>query len=220
MARRNFKRLTASLRAFLQTGELAPITPGLTLLDVAALIGPPAWWVTDCHDFPVPLHWGYSTLEISFSLEPPHPIESLAIKPPHKWGSRFHSFCPLLRLSMDGISMEGRPSDLLRAGIWNLDSIEVGILIDPENSKLCIRGSGIEVLYVVPDLDTQHHSQPGEVESAIALLEEHAFLHGLYQSHGSISNVRWPEESWQEISAREYLETMERSQRAGVHGLC
>ncbi len=222
MAKRNFKRLTASLRTFLQTGELAPITLDLTLLDVAALIGPPAWWVTDAHDFPIPLNWGYSTLEISFSLEQPHPIEFLSIKPPQKWGRRFHSFCPLLRLSMDGLPIEGRPSELLRAGIWDPDSVEVGILTDPRDPKICIRGTGIEILYVVSDPDREDHfaqASLGGIERAAVLLEEHVFLYGLYQSHGGTSSVRWPEESWQEISAREYLEILERHRSIAPHDL-
>lgn len=222
MASRNFKRQTASLRAFLQTGELAAITLDLTLLDVAALIGPPAWWVTDSHDFPVPLHWGYSTLEISFSLEPPHPIDDLTIKPPHKWGRRFHSFCPLLRLSMDGVPIRGRPSELLRAGIWDPDSVEIGILADARDPKLCIRGTGSEILYVVSDPDREDHfsrTSLGGIERAAVLLEEHVFLHGLYQRRGATSSVRWPQGSWQEISGREYLEILERHRSTAPHAL-
>ncbi len=73
MARRNFKRQTASLREFLQTGVLGPISFDLALLDIAALLGPPDWWITDARDSPFPLDWGYSDLGISFSPEPSRP---------------------------------------------------------------------------------------------------------------------------------------------------
>lgn len=206
MTRRNFKRQTASLRQFLQTGLLGPISFDLALLDVAALIGPPGWWLTDVHDFPVPLNWGYSGLEISFSSEPPHKIEFFKINPAHTERTRFHSFCPLLRFSLDNLPIEGRPSAMLNSGIWDFDTVEIGIHPDPGNPKLSIDVQGVELLYAVANSDAERFQQGGFNKTA-ALLDEHAFLLGIYAFPGQASGQnRWPNERWQTMLARDYLQ--------------
>lgn len=206
MAKRNFTRQTASLSQFLQTGILGPVSFDLALLDVAALLGPPGWWITDARDFPVPLDWGYSDLEISFSPEPPHRIESCKINPARTERTRFHSFCPLLRLALDDLPIEGRPSAMLNSGIWGLDTVEIGIHPDPGDPKLSIHVQGVELLYAVVDSDAERFQQ-GDFNKTAALLDECAFLLGIYSFSGQASGRnRWPNERWHTISARDYLQ--------------
>ena len=72
-------RHLVSFRQFLATGTLGPLTPGLGLLEVADLLGPPQDWVTE-HAERYPLYWMYSDpngsnaprLEVQFAEDPPH----------------------------------------------------------------------------------------------------------------------------------------------------
>jgi hypothetical protein len=209
VARRNFKRQTASLRAFLQTGVLGPISFDLALLDIADLLGPPSWWTTDARDYPFPLDWGYSDLGISFSSEPPHRIASLKINPAEVDGTQFHDLCPLLRLSLDDLPIHDRPSAMLGSGIWDLDSAEIGIHPDCSDPKLSINVVGIELLYVVLDSEAEKFAalqQGEEIDRAAALLDENATLHGIYAFPGRAgSQNRWPNERWHTVSAPDYL---------------
>jgi hypothetical protein len=204
--RRNFERKTASLRQFLQTGILGPISFDLALLDIAALLGPPGWWLTDVYDFPFPLNWGYSDLEISFSPETPHRIEFFKINPDRVERTRFHSFCPLLRLSLDDLPIQGRPSAILNSGTWELDTVEIGIHPDPGDPKLSIDVQGVELLYAVVNSDAERFRQ-GDVNKTAALLDECAFLLGIYAFPGQASGRnRWPNERWHTMPARDYLQ--------------
>jgi hypothetical protein len=210
VARRNFKRQTASLRKFLQTRVLAPISSDIALLDVAALIGPPGWWTSDARDFPFPLDWGYSDLEISFSPEPPHRIESLKINPTRGEQKRFHTFCPLLRLSLDGLPIRSQPSAMLNSGVWDLSDVEIGIHPGPGDPKLSIDVAGIQLLYVVLDSDKDKFAATwGDIDKAAALLDEYAFLLGIYAfpKPGGHQN-RWPNEHWHAMPARDYLQRL------------
>ena len=57
-----------SLRDFLATGSIGDLRPGLTMNEVARLLGPPATWMVE--EEGIPLYWTYSSdaprLEISF----------------------------------------------------------------------------------------------------------------------------------------------------------
>ncbi len=55
-----------SFKSFLQTGVLGPIRLGLTLRQVAQLMGTPGTWI-DNGTLPFPNYWGYGCLEINFS---------------------------------------------------------------------------------------------------------------------------------------------------------
>lgn len=205
MTRRNFQRQTASLRKFLQTGTLGPISLDLVLLDVAALIGPPRWWVTDVHDFHFPLDWGYSGLEISFSVEQPHRIERLKIDPAALTGKKFHSFCQLLGLSLDDLPIKGRPSAMLSSGVWGLDGVKVGIHPDPSDPKLSIDIEGIELLYAVFDSAAERF-QRTDIDQTAALLDKYAFLLGIY-AHSSEGGSRdKPPERWHTMRSQDYLQ--------------
>lgn len=121
-------RYTASLRSFLLSGALGPLNLGLTMLEVSALLGPPDWWVTDTHDQPVPLYWGYSHhLEIGFAPAPPYRLQCLKLRnlPPRE--KKSFEVCRSLRVAGDGLCEGMTPAQVLRQRIWNCDEVTVGV---------------------------------------------------------------------------------------------
>jgi hypothetical protein len=205
VAKRNFTRQAISLRTFLQTGRLGPISCGLPLLEVAALIGPPGRWAADVHDFPFPLNWSYVGLDISFSVEAPHRVDLLKLDPARLGRTRFHNLCPLLRLSLDGIPLLGRPSQLLNSGIWELDALKIGLHLDTADPRLIISLTGIELLFVLYDSDAEELATLArdDVKQAIPLFDSTAVLHGIY---ASTHLPKRPQGRWHEKRADMYLQ--------------
>jgi hypothetical protein len=211
LAARNFKLQTGSLRTFLRTSKLGPISLDLPLLEVAALIGPPNWWATDVHDFPFPLNLGYAGLEISFSVEPPHMIEWFKVDPAQLKQTRYHRFCASLQISLEDIPISGRPSMLLASDIWDADAVAISFHCRGHEPRMIVSVGYIELLYVIYDQDIPKFADLSreKPDSAIPLLDEHAVLHGIYiGSDPTALGNRWPTEPWHTVSVQEYLLTV------------
>jgi hypothetical protein len=73
------KKQLASFRDFLATGTLGALSPGMKLIDVAELLGPPDGWNIDEPD-PVPLYWFFGKLEISFESVAPYQMNWFQIE--------------------------------------------------------------------------------------------------------------------------------------------
>jgi len=152
------------------------------------------------------LDWGYSGLEISFSIEPPHSIERLKIDPAALTGKN-HSCCQLLGLSLDDLPIKGRPSAMLNSGIWGLDRIKIAIHPDPGDPKLSIDVEGIELLYAVVDSVAERFRR-GDFNQTAAMLDEYAFLLGIYARADEAGSRDGRPERWHTIPAQEYLQVV------------
>lgn len=208
MPKRNFKKLKASFRSFLETGVLGPINIELTLLEVAALLGPPDWWITDAHseDLP-PLYWGYSRLEISFEPEPPYSVEWFQIEHPDTLKTPRHKLGKLLTMSMDGIDVSVRPSHLLLE-FRDLERLEVGIPRNRDQPVLEIYNNTVSIIYVALDRDFEivdGVTANDDMAAWLRNMEPHFFIDSIYSFRDPAREGQWPKDGWTTIPAAEYL---------------
>jgi hypothetical protein len=116
-------RYLASLKAFLATGRLGPISTELNLRQVADLLGTPQDWIFNDD---APFYWIYSetgpgqaSLEIAFSADAPHPVYWFQIEDAHSVGEVFNLFGEALAMTGDGLSGASTPAEFLRSGAFD-----------------------------------------------------------------------------------------------------
>lgn len=116
-------RYLTSLKSFLATGRLGPISADLNARQVADLLGTPQDWLFNSH---APFYWIYSEtdcyrpkLELQFSDEAPHHMYWFQIEDAEAIHGAFCLFGPMLAMTTDGLSGHSRPSDFLRSGAFD-----------------------------------------------------------------------------------------------------
>ncbi|SEP58095.1 hypothetical protein SAMN05216548_1011 [Faunimonas pinastri] len=115
-------RYLASLKTFLETGTLGPLTREANLLQVDELFGPPQEWTFTPDDIR-PLHWiyndreSYLSLNIIFEPVAPYPVKSISFEE-GGFEEAFETFGYHLAVTTDGFDRELRPSDFLRSDLW------------------------------------------------------------------------------------------------------
>ncbi|MBP1859840.1 hypothetical protein [Rhizobium herbae] len=211
MEKRNFERQTASLRSFLQTGELGPINFAMTLLDVAALLGPPEWWITDSDDV-VPLYWGYSGLELSFSEDSPHKLRCIKLGTGFKPDGKYSTLGRLLRLSNDGLRDDMRMSEFLKLFPAGAEGTQVGVCGANWSPVMDICTPNVRVIY---DLSTRDEELLEDAASdgkspieLIAMKDALSRRTGIYSIADPLED-RIPAENWRDFSVNEYLALVE-----------
>jgi hypothetical protein len=106
-----------SLRDFLTTGSIGELRPGLTLNEIAKLLGPPAVWIDEREG--IPLYWSYSLeaprLEISFESDAPHKCRWFQIELAGHLEGEFASLTREVFMTLDGLSGRSKISDFIAA---------------------------------------------------------------------------------------------------------
>lgn len=127
-----------SMREFLRTGALGPITCTLTLLDVAKVLGAPDRFVTACSEN-IPTYWCYGKLEIEFDDDAPYRMNWFQLEFAGELEGDFETLTDSLILSLEGISGQSRPSTFLKANLWEpVKTIaHIGALADDIMLNLC-----------------------------------------------------------------------------------
>ncbi|RTL91251.1 MAG: hypothetical protein EKK31_35345 [Hyphomicrobiales bacterium] len=141
------KKHLASFRDFLATGTLGALSPGMKLIDVAELLGPPDGWNVD-EAAPVPLYWFFGKLEISFESVAPYQINWFQIEGAAHLKGKLEPLTDQLKLSLDGFSGKTKPSEFLSAGFW-----------DPNSTTVYYAGLSDDILLNICAGRTQIHFQ-------------------------------------------------------------
>jgi hypothetical protein len=132
-------RYLASLRNFLATGRLGPLSAEMTLAQVAEALGPPQAFGALGIDDLLPLRWCYardgSLLEIDFQPAPPHQVDRLRLEPALR--GDFCLFGPNLLMTTDGISGDSAPSVFLQCGAFDGDATIVELSETFEVTVVC-----------------------------------------------------------------------------------
>jgi len=113
-----------SFRDFLKTGKLGPISTSLSMPDVAKILGAPDEWVVDETDV-WPLYWIYGPVEMSFAPNLPHKLQWFQIEQPGTLVAKNERLTSAYRLCLDGLAGKTKISDLLSAGVWDLDKVTI-----------------------------------------------------------------------------------------------
>ncbi|OBZ96047.1 hypothetical protein ADU59_06620 [Pararhizobium polonicum] len=200
-------RYTASLRSFLLSGELGPLSLGLTMLEISALLGPPDWWVTDAYDEPVPLYWGYSRhLEIGFAPEPPYRLQSLKLRNLPPQDKKFVGVCRTLRVAGDCLHEDMTPAQVLRKQVWNCDDVTVGVC-QSWNPVIDICTPSVRLVWSMDSEDERSFEALSGLSDAqkIAVREQLSTgFFGVY-SLARPKEDRVPQEAWEDFTPAEFL---------------
>lgn len=203
--------ITVSLLSSLRSERLEPLEMGTPLLEVARLLGPPRWWITDAYDEPAPLYWGYpGGLEVSFAPERPYPLSSYKLSPVGRHAGKITKFSYYRRMRNDVPIFERSPSEVLQAGIWDLSKIEVGIFQERWNPAIdicigslrlpfCLSTEGEEIL------DRQLGGSGMPSDEVLRGFDEYCGLMGIYFLQDDPKLDRPPRDGWHEMSAEDYL---------------
>ena len=137
-----------SFAGLLNTGNLGPLRPGMTMNEVAVLLGPPESWLVTPGTGPAPTFWGYGRLEIEFIFESETPYcrYFMLTSDPYMRGD-----CQCITndflIYLDGLNGDSRISDFIRL-INDIDSVAVILsdLAGYSNPMMWI-GNSIEVIF-------------------------------------------------------------------------
>ena len=116
--------VTVSLKSFLRTGALGPITTAWTAADIGRYLGPPtAFVVNDGELFPA--YWAYDHLEISFAAqaadEPPYGMHFFQLEYAYRFKGRYAwAASGRLRLALEGLTARARLSTYANVLVFRL----------------------------------------------------------------------------------------------------
>ncbi len=183
----------------------------MTLLDVAALLGPPEWWITDSDDV-LPLCWGYSGLELSFWEDSPHALRSIKLGTGFEPDGKYSKLARLLRLSNDGLKDDMKLSEFLKLLPTNVEGTRVGVCGANWNTDMDICTANIRVIYGLSTDDEERLEEaiakgrsPNEL---IVMKNELSHRIGIYSMVNPIAN-RIPITGWRYFPVDEYLAVVE-----------
>jgi hypothetical protein len=208
-----------SLHDFLATGSIGDLRPGLTLNEVAKLIGPPAAWMDEKKG--IPLYWYYSfdapRLEISFESDPPHKCRWFQIELAGHLEGDLARLTRDVFMTLDGLSGSSKISDFIQA---IPDRTRVKVQMDDGAGYLCPRvlvEDGCRLGFVPCD-DRESDFPLGAFRDHIGFIEANFELMDIYSPDDTSG---WSEEDWKSrrryeerfaatlITAEEYLALLE-----------
>jgi len=143
----------ASLKTFLQTGSLGPVSLGMSLKDVSDCLGPPRYWANIYDKCPVPCFWGYQHLEMRFSHRAPYRLLHVQLSRADELRGKSLALSRNLRLSLDTLHSAMKPSEFLRQDIWPKDRIAVNVQLISGELQLRLDSRPNQLLYVMYDDD-------------------------------------------------------------------
>ena len=173
-----------SFRKFLKTGQLGPVRPGMTMMDVARELGPPGSWILQ-RDEDHPTYWVYGHLEMLFALEAPYRLRWFQLE----HAEYLRGDGPFLGdrefdLDLDGLHGGMRPSDLLRRRIWKASDARVAI--ETKGIALTIGYRGLRVIYDLNNAGDEDAAmlektiEGGTIQQLVALCDRCGRLDSIY----------------------------------------
>lgn len=206
-----------SFAGLLNTGNLGPLRPGMTMNEVAVLLGPPESWLVTPGTGPAPTFWGYGRLEIEFTFESGAPYchyFMLTGDPYMRGDCQFVS--DEFMIYLDGLNGDSRISDFIRL-IKDIDSVTVILsdLAGYSNPMMWI-GDFIEI-YFSYKIDEKMDVEFKDVDrgDVIRTLDGDCVLNTIYMFYYSTDDVRLynikrrEERRSSSVSGRDYLAALE-----------
>ncbi|WP_306223718.1 hypothetical protein [Bosea beijingensis] len=143
-----------SLVAFLETGRLGPLAPGMALNEVAKILGPPMWWEvagSQDGDAPFPHYWYYRDhLEVSISFEGPPHCEWFQIESASSLSGQAAKVTNDIVMSLDGLTGKSRVSAFVSA-IADIDRVRVKLIDDAGYPSPSIVIDDVEISFYCDD---------------------------------------------------------------------
>jgi hypothetical protein len=169
----------ASFRAFLNTGVLGSIRPGLPLNAIAEELGPPDSWLVDDKVGPAPHYWTYGHhLELAFVFDPSPFCTWFQIEDAGFMSGDAVPITKRFAMTLDGLSGASRLSDLIRA------------VDDPARTQVELRSFGypdprlhIGEVEIGFDGDGKGFDHDWSLAQKILFYEENASLNSIYSYH-------------------------------------
>jgi hypothetical protein len=209
------KPVTISLRDILKNQEISFLPLGTSLLQVAGEMGPPRGWITDVYAEPVPLFWTYpGGMELHFEPETPYPLSIVKLSAVGAATGKVARFSYRRRMRIDFPIYESQLSAFLKADIWDLNKVQVGICTDMMSPALdiCVGNLRINFHMTVEDEEVVEEAleRPDfDLAQQVALFDPISCFMGAYFLTGDPKMDRMPSTGWTTVNAREYLDLLD-----------
>lgn len=199
-----------SLVAFLNTGRLGPLAPGMALNELAKVLGPPMWWEvvgSQDGDAQFPHYWYYRDhFEVSISFEGPPHCEWFQIENARSLSGQAAKATGDIIMSLDGLGGE-TPVSAFVSAITDIDRVRVKLIDDAGYPSPSIIIDDVEISFYCDD-EGFHRDMP--VSKLVTFVEAGSGLDSIY----SFNRDRYrltrlahylTDEKYRFISGREYL---------------
>ncbi len=204
--------ILTSLVAFLDTGRLGPLAPGMALNEVAKILGPPMWWnvvgsENDDAQSPYPYYWCYRDhLEVSFDFEGAPHCNWFQIERASSLRGQVARVTNDIVMSLDGLGGKSPVSAFISA-ITDIDRVRVKLIDDAGYPSPSIVIDDVEISFYCDD-EGFHRDMP--VGDLVTLVEAGAGLDSIYSfDRDCYRQVRLAhyitDEKYRFVSGREYL---------------
>ena len=206
------KKQLASLRDFLTTGTLGPLSPEMSLVDVAKLLGSPDGWNTD-EDAPVPLYWFFGKLEISFENAAPYRINWFQIEKAKQLKGKFEPLTERLKLSLGKLGAKKKPSSFLAAGLWDLKHTKVHYAALSDSILLNICAGCIKVHFrvdtsFIDDGDAVRHLERAKLGRLLRDIDPRAKIDSIYSYPQPATEEVPGVFNWRALTGYDYLDIL------------
>ncbi|BCG94517.1 hypothetical protein [Mesorhizobium sp. 131-2-1] len=204
------KKHLASFRDFLVTGNLGPVTPHMTLKEVAETLGPPDGWnVDDGH--PVPVYWFFGNLEISFDSIAPYQMNWFQIEGAAQLCGKSDSLTEQLKVSLDGFNGETKPSEFLAAGLWDSRQATVYYAALSDDILLNICAGGIQIHFQVDtafigDREAIEHLNESALSRFVRDVDSRTKVDSIYSYPRTAAEEIPGALNWRSLSGQDYLD--------------
>lgn len=204
------KKQLVSFREFLKTGTLGPISTNMRMVEVAATLGVPDYWITDSA-VAVPVYWGFGKLEICFAEDSPHRVNWFQIEHAGYLEGEFEIITAELALALDGLNGSTKPSEFLSAGIWEPEATAVYYAILSGDIMLNICAHNVQIHFQVK-IDPQIQTKSEEIDiqkyiySIIEKIDSNTSIDSIYSYRMDAKNEISPALDWNAMSGRDYLD--------------
>lgn len=171
--------ILTSLTVFLNTGKLGPLTPGVSLKEVARLLGPPVQWLPSGYlpVGPVPGYWRYRNhLEISFSFELAPQCNWFQIEFARSMRGKIVQVASDMVMSLDGLSGTSTISDCISA-IADVDRVRIRLVNELGHQQPTVIVDDLEMQFTT---DEEFYTPDMTMADLVRRTEAHAELDSIY----------------------------------------
>ncbi|MBZ9707852.1 hypothetical protein LB543_14080 [Mesorhizobium sp. ESP7-2] len=196
------KKQLLSFRDFLKTGKLGPVSPGMTMAEIAAVLGAP--------EHADPNYWTFGKLEISFDGEAPYQMNWFQIEEAGYLKGDVEVLADGLALSLDGFSGKTKPSKFLDVGLWTADQAKVFYAPCDDSILLNICAGPIQMHFRVDadfigDQNAETYLNSSVISQLIAEIDSRAILDSIYSYPYPKTEMVPGSFNWKLLSGSQYL---------------
>lgn len=184
----------------------------MKLVEIAEALGSPDGWNVG-EDAPVPLYWFFGNLEISFDNIAPYQINWFQIEGAAQLKGKFETLTKALKLSLDRFDGETKPSELLAAGLWDLEQATVYYAALSDDILLNICAGCVQVHFQVDtrfigDREAVDYLNASTVSLLVRDVDSRTKVDSIYSYSRPATEEIPGAFNWRSLSGQDYLDLL------------